>query len=74
MDLTLPGELDATSLRNPPGKVLWSQRLPEVRLTSTGISFATSLFAVTPNFSFSSWKFLPSFSLANRIMIGRGRL
>ncbi|MNP83754.1 hypothetical protein D3C76_1827950 [compost metagenome] len=23
--------------------------------------------------SFSSWKFFPSFSLANRIMIGRGR-
>ena len=74
VDLTLPGEFEATSLRNPPGKVLWSQRLPEVRLTSTGINLATSVFAVTPNLSFSSWKFLPSFSLANRIMIGRGKL
>ena len=70
--MTLPGELDATSLRNPPGKDLWFQRLPAFFAVVTSIRRPTAGFASAVGTSFSSWNALPSASLANSAMIGIG--
>ncbi|MNW17212.1 hypothetical protein D3C71_2163210 [compost metagenome] len=48
--------------------------MPDFLTVETSISFATAGLAMALGTSFSSCRLLPSPSLANRIMIGHGRL